>query len=284
MGKTATGIIKLTNKVFPKVVHPFNLQNDSQKTYAMWQFEKGEDTIRLFLDRYTLDDLFLNKRVLDLGCGAAGKSLYYVTQGAKKVTGVEIVSHYQEEAEALARQLGLADRFAFVNASALELPFPDGSFDTIIMNDFMEHISDPEGVLRESLRLLAPGGRIYINFPPYYHPFGAHLSDAINMPWVHLFFSEHMLVDAYRDLVHGLPDEQERLDLRLSKGKDGREYFGYINHMTLKRFQRILSQLHITPEYYAEIPLRSVVRPLAKFPPTRELFVKMAVCVITKRG
>lgn len=282
MGKTATGIIRLTNRIFPKVVHPFNLQNDSQKTYAMWQFEKGEDTIRLFLDRYSLDDLFRDKRVLDLGCGAAGKSLYYVTQGAKKVTGVEIVSHYQAEAEALAEQLGLSDRFEFVSASALDLPFPDGSFDTVIMNDFMEHISDPEGVLRESMRLLAPGGRIFINFPPYYHPYGAHLSDVINMPWVHLFFTEHMLVDAYRDLVHGLPDEQERLDLRLAKDQNGNEYFGYINHMTLKRFGRILSALQITPEYYAEIPLRSIVRPLAKFPLTRELFVKMAVCVIAK--
>lgn len=282
MGKTATGIIRLTNRIFPKVVHPFNLQNDSQKTYAMWQFEKGEDTIRLFLDRYSLDDLFRDKRVLDLGCGAAGKSLYYVTQGAKKVTGVEIVSHYQAEAEALAEQLGLSDRFEFVSASALDLPFPDGSFDTVIMNDFMEHISDPEGVLRESMRLLAPGGRIFINFPPYYHPYGAHLSDVINMPWVHLFFTEHMLVDAYRDLVHGLPDEQERLDLRLAKYQNGKEYFGYINHMTLKRFGRILSALQITPEYYAEIPLRSIVRPLAKFPLTRELFVKMAVCVIAK--
>lgn len=282
MGKTATGIIRLTNRIFPKVVHPFNLQNDSQKTYAMWQFEKGEDTIRLFLDRYSLDDLFRDKRVLDLGCGAAGKSLYYVTQGAKKVTGVEIVSHYQAEAEALAEQLGLSDRFEFVSASALDLPFPDGSFDTVIMNDFMEHISDPEGVLRESMRLLAPGGRIFINFPPYYHPYGAHLSDVINMPWVHLFFTEHMLVDAYRDLVHGLPDEQERLDLRLAKDQNGKEYFGYINHMTLKRFGRILSALQITPEYYAEIPLRSIVRPLAKLPLTRELFVKMAVCVIAK--
>ena len=282
MGKTATGIIRLTNRIFPKVVHPFNLQNDSQKTYAMWQFEKGEDTIRLFLDRYSLDDLFRDKRVLDLGCGAAGKSLYYVTQGAKKVTGVEIVSHYQAEAEALAEQLGLSDRFEFVSASALDLPFPDGSFDTVIMNDFMEHISDPEGVLRESMRLLAPGGRIFINFPPYYHPYGAHLSDVINMPWVHLFFTEHMLVDAYRDLVHGLLDEQERLDLRLAKDQNGKEYFGYINHMTLKRFGRILSALQITPEYYAEIPLRSIVRPLAKLPLTRELFVKMAVCVIAK--
>ncbi len=282
MGKMATGLIKLTNKVFPKVVHPFNLQNDSKKTYAMWQFEKGQDTIRLFLDRYTLDDLFRDKRVLDLGCGAAGKSLYYVTQGAQKVTGVEIVPHYQAEAESLAEKLGLSDRFSFVSASALDLPFPDSSFDTIIMNDFMEHISDPEGVLRESLRLLAPGGRIFINFPPYYHPFGAHLSDVINMPWVHMFFSERMLVDAYRELVRGLPDEQERLNLRISRKPDGTEYFGYINHMTLKRFGKILSSLNLTPEYYAEVPLRSVFCPLARCPITREMFVKMAVCVIQK--
>lgn len=67
----------------------------------MWQFEKGEDTIRLFLSRYALNDMFQDKRVLDLGCGAAGKSLYYASQGAKHVTGVEIVPHYQAEAEAL---------------------------------------------------------------------------------------------------------------------------------------------------------------------------------------
>ncbi len=53
--------------------------------------------------------------------------------------------------------------------------------------------------------------------------------------------------------------------------------------MTLKRFGCILSALDILPEYYAEVPLRSVTRPLAKFPPTRELFVKMAVCVIAKK-
>lgn len=280
MGKIATALIRLTNRIFPKVEHPFNLQNDNKKTYAMWQYEKGEDTIHLFLDRYTLNDMFGGKRVLDMGCGAAGKSLYYVTQGAVHVTGAEIVAHYQTEAENLAEQLGLSDRFTFVCASALSLPFPDGSFDTIIMNDFMEHVSDPEGVLRESLRLLAPEGRIFVNFPPYYHPFGAHLSDVINMPWVHLFFTERMLVDAYRDLVRGLPDEKERISLRISRDEKGREYFGYINHMTLKRFRGILKELDITPEYYAEIPLRGFLRPLAKFPPTRELFVKMAVCSI----
>ncbi|MEG1538013.1 MAG: class I SAM-dependent methyltransferase, partial [Clostridiales bacterium] len=170
----STYLIKGLNHIFPQVVHPFNLQNSGEQTYAEWQFAKGEDTIRLFLLQYSQEEMFLDKNVLDMGCGAAGKSLYYLKCGAKKVTGVDIVEHYRDEALALAEKLGLTDRFSFVVASAFALPFANQSFDTIIMNDFMEHVSNPTAALQEALRLLTPGGRIFINFPPYYHPFGAH--------------------------------------------------------------------------------------------------------------
>jgi SAM-dependent methyltransferase len=276
-------MIKFTNKIFPKVVHPFNLQNQGKETYAKWQYRKGEDTIRFFLEARTAEEMFRGKQVLDMGCGAAGKSLYYCSLGAEKVTGVEIVAHYEQEANALAAELGFADRFQFVCASAFELPFPDSSFDTIIMNDFMEHVSDPARTLKEALRLIRPAGAIYINFPPYYHPTGAHLSDVINMPWVHLFFTENMLVKAYKELVKGLPDEKERLELRISRDENGREYFGYINKMTLKRFKGILAQLGIRPAYYREVPLRSWMAPLAKIPGIKEMFVKMGVCIIQKQ-
>lgn len=277
----STSIIKFTNKIFPKVVHPFNLQNEGKETYAMWQFRRGEDTVRFFLEVRSADDMFRDKRVLDMGCGAAGKSLYYCSLGARKVTGVEIVEHYREEANALAEELGYAGRFEFLCASAFDLPFEDGSFDTIIMNDFMEHVSDPERVLREARRLISPAGAIYINFPPYYHPQGAHLSDVINMPWVHLFFSEKMLVNAYKELVKGLPDEKERVALRIYENEKGEEYFGYINKMTLKKFKGILKKLDITPAYYREVPLRKYFAPLAKLPVLKEMFVKMGVCIIT---
>lgn len=276
-------MIKFTNKIFPKVVHPFNLQNQGRETYAKWQYRKGEDTIRFFLEARTAEEMFRGKQVLDMGCGAAGKSLYYCSLGAEKVTGVEIVAHYEQEANALAEELGFADRFQFVCASAFELPFPDSSFDTIIMNDFMEHVSDPARTLKEALRLIRPEGAIYINFPPYYHPTGAHLSDVINMPWVHLFFTENMLVKAYKELVKGLPDEKERLELRISRDENGREYFGYINKMTLKKFKGILAQLGIRPAYYREVPLRSWMAPLAKIPGIKEMFVKMGVCIIQKQ-
>lgn len=277
----STALIKLTNHIFPKVVHPFNLQNQGAETYAHWQYRRGGETIKYFLEARTADEMFRDKRVLDMGCGAAGKSLYYCSLGAH-VTGVDVVAHYEAEANTLAEELGYEDRFRFIRASAFELPFEDESFDTIIMNDFMEHVSDPARTLKEALRLVSPEGAVYINFPPYYHPTGAHLSDVINMPWVHLFFTEKMLVKAYKELVRGMPDEKERLELRISKRPDGTEYFGYINKMTLKKFKGILKELGLTPAYYREIPLRPWLALLAKMPVVKEMFVKMGVCILKK--
>lgn len=278
----SVSLIRLTNKLFPPVVHPFNLQNDGVKTYAQWQYEKGADTVKFFAERYPAAVMFEGKRVLDMGCGAAGKSLYYASMGAAHVTGVEIVAHYEKEALELAEKLGLRERFTFHLGSADELPFADGSFDTIIMNDFMEHTSDPEATLGEALRLLSPEGRIYINFPPYGHPYGAHMSDLINMPWVHCFFSENALCLAYRELAKSVSDGAQRVEFRMKQKADGRWEIAYINKMSLRRFKNILEKLGVVPEYYEEIPLRGFLRPLAKCALTREKFVRMAVCVIKK--
>jgi len=150
------------------------------------------------------------------------------------------------------------------------------------MNDFMEHVSEPERALKEAVRLISPEGRIYINFPPYYHPFGAHLSDEINMPWVHCFFTERQLIAAYRELVKDEPDGEQRIAFRFSKDDKGREYYSYINKMTVKRFKKILKELEISPDYYEETPLRGFLKFLARFPLTKEHFVKMVACCIKK--
>lgn len=276
-------VLEKINPMFPAVVHPFNLQNDGTKTYAMWQYEKGENTIAFYLKKYSTKEMFQDKLVLDLGCGAGGKSLYYASLGAKKVVGVDIVPAYEEESAALAKELGLEDKFQFVLGDAAALPLESATFDTVIMNDAMEHVAQPERVLKEALRLLRPGGRIYVNFPPYNHPFGAHLSDVIFVPWVHLFFSDKTLIEVYKDLVKDLPDAEERIHFRISKNEQGEEYFSYINKMSIKRFQKILRSLNITPVYYAETPLRSFFAPLAKLPGLKEMFVKMVACVIEKR-
>lgn len=282
MSKIGEKLLKTINPLFPKQVHPFNLQLNNEKTYAEWEYEKGADTIKFYLDKFTTDEMFKDKEVIDFGCGAGGKSMYYVSLGAKHVTGVDIVEKYEKESSDFAKQKGYEDKFTFKIADATKLPFEDNSFDTAIMNDFMEHVNKPEEALKEALRVIKPGGRIYLNFPPYSHPFGAHLSDAINMPWCHKFFSEKTCINVYKDLVKDLPDGQDRIKFRFSKDEKGREYISYINKMTIKRFKKILKTLNIKPLYYKETPFKKIVAPFAKIPCFREILNKNAVCVIEK--
>ncbi len=44
-------------------------------------------------------------------------------------------------------------------------PWPDASFDAITCMHVVEHLQDPTHLIRESHRLLRPGGRIYIETP-----------------------------------------------------------------------------------------------------------------------
>ena len=275
-------VCKALNKIFPLPVHPFNLQNQGVKTYAEWQYEKGGDTIKFYTARTDADEMFKDKKVLDIGCGAGGKTLFYASGGAEKVWGIDVVEHYEAEANALALAKGLEDKFSFVLGDAAALPFEEDFFDTIIMNDAMEHVDKPAEVLEECRRVLKKGGRLYVNFPPYHHPFGAHLSDVIGFPWVHLFFSDQTLIQVYKDLVKDLPDGEMRVKFRIAKDENGREYFSYINRMTIKRFAKILKASAFKTDYYYEAPLRGAFAPAAKIPGIKEGFVKMVVAILTK--
>lgn len=269
--------------MFPLPVHPFNLANDGKMSYTEWQFRKGDQTIQFFLPFHSQEEMFKNKTVLDIGCGGGGKTCYYATFGPEKIIGIDIVPHYAAEGNAFAREKGLDHIASFMTGDASKMLFEDETFDTIIMNDAMEHVDNPEKTLEECFRVLKKGGHLYINFPPYYHPYGAHLSDAIGFPWVHSFFSEQTLIDAYRKLVEDLPDGKDRLGFRISKRPDGSEYFSYINHMTIRRFRNIQKGVHYPAVYQKEIPLRNVVANLAKTSLFREYFVKMVVCVYQKK-
>lgn len=280
---SAKKLLLSLNKMFKCPVHPFNLQNEGKMTYAEWQFLKGADTIQFYTQVKTEEEMFAGKTVLDIGCGAAGKSLYYASKGAKKVYGVDIVEHYKEESEKLAAEKGLSDKFEFRLCDAANLDFEDKTFDTIIMNDSMEHVAEPEKVLAECYRVLKDDGKLFVNFCPYYHPYGAHLSDVIGFPWVHMFFSEKTMIAAYKDLIADMPDKDMRIKFRFSEDENGNETISYINRMTIKRFNKVLASSPFkNVEYRREVALRNAFVPLTKLPGFKEMFVKMVVVILTK--
>ena len=269
------------NKLFKLPKHPFNMQQDGEKTYAEWQFEKGTDTIKFYLEHTDENRMFVGKNVLDIGCGAGGKSLYYLSKGAASVVGIDVVEKYKSESEQLRDKLKL-NGFEFVYADAATMPFVDASFDTVIMNDAMEHVAKPLEVLNEIYRVIKPGGKLYINFPPYNHPFGAHLSDAIGIPWVHLLFDDKTLIKGYKELMKGNPDGEERVKFRIGKNDENEEYFSYINKMSSKRFKRLLKETKFVCEYYHEVPLRKIFTPVSSIGIFNDCFTKMVVCILSK--
>lgn len=111
--------------------------------------------------RYLLEDLGrVRGRVLDVGCGAGS-----VAKAVKRerpdlqVFGCDV----SRSALAIARSSG--DDVDFRLATAERLPFGDAELDFVWIFDVLEHVADPELVLREVARVLKPGGRFHIVLP-----------------------------------------------------------------------------------------------------------------------
>jgi SAM-dependent methyltransferase len=95
--------------------------------------------------------------VLDVGCGIGGATRYLASSVGCRVTGIDLTPGYVAAAEELARRTGLADRVAYRVASALAMPFEDGTFEGAITLHVAMNIKDRAGLYREVARVLKPG-------------------------------------------------------------------------------------------------------------------------------
>jgi 2-polyprenyl-6-hydroxyphenyl methylase/3-demethylubiquinone-9 3-methyltransferase len=108
--------------------------------------------------------------VLDLGCGY-GRALPDLADAAGFAVGVDTSA---ESLALAARRLGGRRDCLLVHADALALPFADASFDAVacIQNGISAFHCDQTALMRESLRVLRPGGCAY--FSTYGEAFWPH--------------------------------------------------------------------------------------------------------------
>jgi len=99
--------------------------------------------------------------LLDLGCGVGGPARYFAEQGFQ-VTGLDLTEEFVQVAESLTRMLKLEGKAEFWPGSALEMPFPSGTFDGAYMIHVGMNVEDKAGVFREVARVVKRGGRFSI--------------------------------------------------------------------------------------------------------------------------
>ncbi|MGH2740845.1 MAG: class I SAM-dependent methyltransferase, partial [Actinomycetota bacterium] len=112
--------------------------------------------LREMAGRYVMYLRSEHGRLLDVGCGN-GVFIAGMRRLGWEVAGVDPDPAGVEAAR---------ERDLDVEHATLEdAHFPDASFDVLTMSHVIEHVPDPEGTLRECLRVLRPGGQLVIATP-----------------------------------------------------------------------------------------------------------------------
>ena len=101
--------------------------------------------------------------ILDIGCGK-GDDLRKVSfiNGEKRVYGIDISF---ESLKIASRKIEPARNFKILQARAETLPFKEDSFDIVISSEVIEHLNEPEKLIREIRRLLKRRGVFIVTTP-----------------------------------------------------------------------------------------------------------------------
>jgi hypothetical protein len=76
--------------------------------------------------------------------------------------------------------------FPILHGDICNSDFPDAAFDVIVSNDVMEHVPDIDAALRESARILKPGGHFLATFPFWFNRAqGERYASFVNSELVH---------------------------------------------------------------------------------------------------
>ena len=108
--------------------------------------------------------------ILDCGCGRGFYLKYLQQVNGCQITGLEYEYRFLKMAQ-MALNARHDEDVGLVHGDVYSLPFPDNTFDKIIMSEVLEHLDDDEVGLPEVVRVLKPGGLIAITVPNQNYPF-----------------------------------------------------------------------------------------------------------------
>jgi SAM-dependent methyltransferase len=259
----STKILSFLNNLFP----PRRVEGrKSPLEYSQAEYNwAAKDDYLKFLD-------LKEKIVLDAGCGLGGRTIFYYEKGVGKLYAIDIDPNHIKFAKDFAEKKGISD-IDFIISPIHKTNFSSNYFDIIILHDVLEHIRADllEKSLIELFRILKPGGKIYIQFPPWTSPFAAHLYDYINIPWCHYLFNEKTLINFI---------EKNKEVKRFGK-LSYIEHFKELNKIDYKKFLKLMDKTGFKKELLTRRVIKNI-RILSYLPFVNELLTLRIIAIYTK--
>jgi ubiquinone/menaquinone biosynthesis C-methylase UbiE len=106
-------------------------------------------------------------RILDVGCGI-GTYLEKFRALTAEPFGVDV------DAEKLERALHGKGLLTLALSVSESLPFPNATFDAVLLHEVIEHVSDDRQTIREAHRVVKSGGVVLVFAPNRLYPFETH--------------------------------------------------------------------------------------------------------------
>lgn len=153
---------------------------------AVWQISPGlAASIERLLGSF---EVFRQKNaLLDVGCGA-GHLLRAAAAAKWRGVGLEV----SPAAAARLRDEGLDVH----HGDLLGAPLEEGTFDVVTLVEVIEHLPDPAGYLDRCLRLLRPGGLLFLTTPN----FGSLSRRVLGARWRAIEVPEHLVYFSERPM------------------------------------------------------------------------------------
>ena len=146
---------KLVANVFHSVAGKYDLMNDllSFGIHRLWK-------------RFTIDCSGVHKgqKVLDLAGGTGDFTAKFsrLVGPSGEVVLADINDSMLQVGREKLRNLGVVGNVNYVQANAEALPFPDNTFDCVIISFGLRNVTDKDKALRSMYRVLKPGGRLLV--------------------------------------------------------------------------------------------------------------------------